>query len=143
MFDVQTTKGDISLDVPSNVPTRVETIINSGDVHSDIPLVSVGRPGPRGATQRFVGVSGSPGAADRLSIKLMTNRGDIRIRSVAHPVTPPAPPRPPRQPSSPVSPERTGREERMRSILDSLSRGDLSVTDAERMLAELERDQNT
>lgn len=138
-FDVETGKGDITIDVPSNVPTRVETIINSGDVHSDIPLVSVGRPGPKGTTQRLVGVAGSPTVAERLRIKLKTNRGDIRIRSVAQVAPPaqPAPPRPPR-PAQETVPARPNREERMRSILDALARGDLDVNEAERMLSELE-----
>ncbi|HUG15413.1 MAG TPA: DUF4097 family beta strand repeat-containing protein [Thermomicrobiales bacterium] len=151
-FDAQTGKGDVSIDVPANVPARIEAIINSGDVRSDIPLVSVGRPGPRGTTQRLVGVSGSPSATERLNIKLKTNRGDIRVRAINQPA-PPTPPRPPRAPVPPdqaptariasVAERQPTEEERMRSILDALARGDLSVDAAERALAALERDGST
>jgi hypothetical protein len=156
-FDIATGKGDIFVDVPVGVPIRVEALVNGGDVHSDIPLVSVGRPGPRGTVQRFVGATGSPSVTDRLNVRLRTDRGDIRVRSVAVVSTPPVPPRPrapqppqpPQPPVAPVSfhdqptqrvasPPPPSREERMRAILDALSRGELTITDAERQLAELD-----
>jgi DUF4097 and DUF4098 domain-containing protein YvlB len=157
-FDVATGKGDIAIAVPGGIPVRVEALVNGGDVESDIPLVSVGRPGPRGTIQRFVGVSGAPTATDRLNLRVRTDRGDIRIRSTTGAPVPPSPPRP-RSPQPPVPPQPPAaplgfaeqptqrvapppppsREERMRVILDALSRGELSVSDAERQLTDLER----
>lgn len=185
-FQVASTAGDISIDVPSGTPLRVEALVNGGEVRSDVPLVSVGRPGPRGSTQRFVGVT-DPNAGARLNLRVRTDRGDIRIRSVAglppqpvqpappaapdaptrrlpgvqrspapppQPSVPPIPPSPPRhiRPSRPISgitdaiamPAPAGtaqpsRQERMRDILDALARGEITVTEADRRLAELDR----
>ncbi|HYI15633.1 MAG TPA: DUF4097 family beta strand repeat-containing protein, partial [Thermomicrobiales bacterium] len=81
-FQVASTAGDISIDVPTGTPMRVEALVNGGEVKSDVPLVSVGRPGPRGSTQRFVGVT-EPHAGGRLNLRVRTDRGDIRIRTVA------------------------------------------------------------
>lgn len=114
-FDIATSGGDVSVDVPTGTPLRVEALVNGGDVKSDVPLVSVGRPGPRGSTQRYVGVT-EPNAEARLNLSVRTDRGDIRIRSVAglpsqpsstSPTEPttrlPRTPRPPAPPASPRS----------------------------------------
>lgn len=180
-FQLTTSNGDISVDVPSGTPLRVEALVSGGEVKSDVPLVSVGRPGPRGSTQRFVGVS-EPNAVARLNLRVRADRGDIRVRTVAGlptqpstapappsspaapttrilrtpraPMTPPTPPRPvrPGRPASPVSgisdaivmpapaERRATREQRMKAVLDDLASGAITVSEAERRLAELERE---
>jgi hypothetical protein len=91
-YDIETHSGNIMLDVPYGAPMRVEALVSSGEVRSDVPLVTVGRPGPRGSTQRYVGGT-TPGDEPRMSLRLKTDRGDIRVRAV-HTVVPPAPPIP-------------------------------------------------
>lgn len=158
-FDLETASGDIMVELPSGVPVRVEALVNGGDVRSDVPLVSVGRPGPRGSTQRFVGVT-DPQAGARLNVRVKSDRGDIRLRSVAGlpggviptpPAPPPAPPVPPRLQVPFTSPDATTtpipmqppatpaatRDQRMRAILDRLSRGELTIDEADRLLAEI------
>jgi DUF4097 and DUF4098 domain-containing protein YvlB len=184
-FQLISANGDVSVDVPSGTPLRVEALVSGGEVRSDVPLVSVGRPGPRGSTQRFVGVT-EPHAGRRLNLRVRSDRGDVRIRSVAGlpsqpiastspsssnaptsriprapgtprmPMTPPVPPRParPARPASPVSgitdaiampaPDtrrQPSREARMRAILNALANGTMTVSEADRRLAELEREE--
>ncbi|MBA2451682.1 MAG: DUF4097 family beta strand repeat protein [Chloroflexia bacterium] len=129
-FSFDTGKGDIHVDLPSDLALRVE-ILATGDVQSDVPLVSVGRPGPRGSTKRLVGVSDGGDAAKRANVRLKTGRGDVQLRTVRVPAPPPSPKPPPKA--------ETDREERSRVILEALSRGDLSVSEAERLLAALDR----
>jgi DUF4097 and DUF4098 domain-containing protein YvlB len=148
-FNAETAKGDISMDIPIGAPVRVEALVNGGTVRSDIPLVSVGRPGPRGTVQRFVGVS-DPNAEDRINVRVKTDRGDIRLRSTAKAPEAPAPPatpvpaQPPK-PFSPFSPDAdtqrspiVTREQRMRAILDNLSRGAITIEEADMQLNALE-----
>lgn len=152
-YDVETTNGDISLHVPVDTPLRIEALVNGGDVRSDIPLVSVGRPGPRGSTQRLVGGT-NPSAGPRLNLRVRADRGDIRIRAVRYAPQAPAAPRapaapdapttpiPPRPPAPPTPPEpptpKTEREERMQAILESLASGSLSVAEAEKLIEALD-----
>lgn len=153
-FSAESTTGDIIIDLPAGAPVRVEALITGGDIRSDIPLVSVGRPGPRGATQRYVGVS-DPAAVERIDLRLKAERGDIRLRLLpAAPPVPPAPPAPPTPPSPPQMDDGArnlaadaatarvpllSREQQMRAILDALARGEVSVAEADRMLKALER----
>jgi hypothetical protein len=102
-FDVETHSGNISLDVPYGAALRVEALVTSGEVRSDVPLVTVGRPGPRGSTQRYVGGT-TPGADPRMSLRLKTDRGDIRVRAVHSAVVPPPPPPPSPSPDAPTAP---------------------------------------
>lgn len=103
-FDIETHSGNIMLDVPYGAPMRVEALVASGEVRSDVPLVTVGRPGPRGSTQRFVGGT-TPGTEPRMSLRLKTDRGDIRVRAIHTVVAPPpAPPPPASRPSTPAPP---------------------------------------
>ncbi len=162
-FSAETGSGDISFDLPGGVPVRVEALIAGGEIHSDIPLVSVARPGPRGATQRYVGVS-DPSATERIDLRLKAGRGDIRVRlprNARRSVSPPRVPEPPVPPTPPVSPDlpdlptvaspgqpeaTTTRvrvltdEQQMRAILDALSRGEVSVSEADQMLKALGTD---
>ncbi|RIK43424.1 MAG: hypothetical protein DCC58_09605 [Chloroflexi bacterium] len=166
-FDLETHSGNIILDVPYGAPMRVEALVTSGEVRSDVPLVTVGRPGPRGSTQRYVGGT-TPGDDLRMNLRLKTDRGDIRVRAV-HAVVPPSPPAPPAQPSQPMAPTTheaatvavhqsstptpattaepivapapkplTEREQRMQAILQALADGTLSIAEAERLLQALD-----
>lgn len=125
-----TKHGTISLSLPEDQATRVELLVTSGSVRSDIPLVEVGRPGPRGTTRRYVGVSDSS-ATERVLVRAQTTRGDIRIRLV-----------PMDEPKSETrSAERqTSSEERRRRVLEALSQGKLTVEEADVLLAAIERE---
>jgi hypothetical protein len=126
-FRFATGRGSIALDIHEDQPARVELIVNRGTAQSDIPLVEVGRPGPRSSTRRYVGVSDSS-EMERILIRARTNRGDIRVRSVeaGHEQTP----------SSPAS----ERDRRRRAILEALARGRLTAEEADVLLAAMERE---
>jgi hypothetical protein len=137
-YDIETSGGDISIQVPLGLPARVEVLVNSGDVRSDIPLVTVGRPGPRGSTQRLVGGT-NPGDGERINLRIRTDRGDVRLRAVRPaPSAPPPPPAPPRPapPPPPIVPANE-REERMQTILNAVAGGSLSIAEAEKLLEAL------
>jgi hypothetical protein len=129
-FTFDTGRGDIRVDLPNDLNMRVE-VLATGDVQSDVPLVSVGRPGPRGTVKRLVGVSDGVTAGARVNVRLRTKRGDVGVRLVRV------------QPRVEVTPqaadEEMDREEQARVILEALSLGDLSVSEAERLLAALDR----
>ena len=163
-FSASTSSGDISIDVPGGTAMRVEALVSGGDVRSDVPLVSVGRPGPRGSVQRFVGVS-DPNATERLNLRVKADRGDIRIRRVAAmPSAPfaPQPPQPSPPPQAPTPPAPVdqaipmgapggfvssdaptarvpgiSRDQQMRTILDALARGEITVEEADRRIADV------
>jgi hypothetical protein len=77
-FSVQSGHGDITVSVPHEAPFRVEVVVQ-GEVRSEIPLVSVGRPGPRGALQRFVGVN-THGDGERPTVYVKATHGDVGVR---------------------------------------------------------------
>jgi hypothetical protein len=127
--------GDVVVETPNDVPARAEILITSGDVSSDIPLVEVGRPGPRGVVRRYVGAT--DGADDeRVLIRLKTDRGDIRLRSV--PMSPADPGASARRDTvvtqTAARPAERRRDESVRIILEALARGDLSPREAETLL---------
>jgi hypothetical protein len=124
-WDLKTTQGDIRLSLPADAQVRLDAATRQGDLHSEIPLVRVARPGPesrRGG--RLVGTMGTAETA-RAEISLATLHGDIEIvrgkatrrapaaQSAANqpgqawqmpPVTPPVPPVPPIPPTPPIPP---------------------------------------
>jgi hypothetical protein len=127
-FRFATTRGNILLDINEDQPARVELIVNRGAVQSDIPLVEVGRPGPRSTTRRYVGVSDSSDT-DRVLIRARTNRGDIRVRTYDAPR------------ETPTSQTRASdRDRQRRAILEALARGKLTTDEADILLAALTRD---
>ena len=130
-FKFVTSKGDISVQIPDDQPARVELIVNSGDATSDIPLVEVGRPGPKGSTRRFVGVSGGSDD-DRILLRAKTGSGDISVRTVPMATSS----------GAPVSGEEElpSSEERTRKVLDALAKGDISIEEADMLIAAIERE---
>ncbi len=130
-YSFETSRGDIMIDIPDNQPARVELLSGSGSVTSDIPLVEVGRPGPRGATRRYVGVSAG-GDRDRILVTARTHRGDLRVRT-----------RPQETASAPrraASSSGKSRDERRKAVLEALSQGKLNVEEAHVLLAAIERE---
>lgn len=126
-FRFATTRGNIMLDISDDQPTRVELIVNRGTVQSDIPLVEVGRPGPRSTTRRYVGVSDSS-ETERVLIRARTNRGDIRVRT--HDAS--------REAARQARPG--DRDRKRKAILEALAQGKLTPDEADILLAALERD---
>lgn len=125
-----TNHGAVSLSLPDDQAVRVELLVNSGSVRSDIPLVEVGRPGPKGSTRRYVGVSDSS-AIERVLVRAQTGRGDVQVRMIPM--------------DEVVREERDSagwdtREERRRKVLEALAQGKLSVDEAHVLLAAIERD---
>ena len=128
-FSFETERGDADVAVPSDLNLRVE-LLATGDVHSDVPLVSVGRPGPRGTIKRFVGVLDGPGNAPRTDVRVSTKRGDVNVR-LARVL--------PRDDAPDVDDkDDMDRDEQARVILEALARGDLSVNEADRLLRGLD-----
>jgi DUF4097 and DUF4098 domain-containing protein YvlB len=150
---VETGEGDISFEVPRDLPLRVEIVTGDGDVESDLPLVSVGRPGPRSAARRFVGATaGSDG--ERIEVTLKTGSGDVVLR-VAGPAARPGPGRgdagtapsvagesvPAPASATPAAPDAASRpsDAEVRAILEALERREVSVAEAELLLDALAR----
>ncbi len=131
-FTFETGRGDIHVEVPADLALRVE-ILATGDVQSDVPVVSVGRPGPRGTTKRLVGVRDGGDAGARANVRLKTGRGDVALRTVTMAAPKGAP--------HPETQSEVDRDERARVILEALARGELNVAEAERLLAALDRSQ--
>lgn len=132
-FEFESGRGDVAIDLPDDLNLRVEVLM-TGEIHSDVPLVGVGRPGPRGSTKRFVGVRDV--AADdspRVGVKVRTKRGDASIRLVN--VEPRAEPQP-----APVDLglDTVAREEQAGVVLEALASGALTVAEAERLLEGLD-----
>ncbi|MEZ4570596.1 MAG: hypothetical protein R2849_09775 [Thermomicrobiales bacterium] len=126
-FRFKTARGNISIEVPEDQPARVELILNRGSVQSDIPLVEVGRPGPRSSTRRYVGVSDSSDA-DRILIRALTQRGDIQVRQASAA----------REQAQPGG--TSTRERQRRQILEALAQGRITADEADILLAAMERE---
>lgn len=132
-FTFDSGRGDIAVDLPNDLNLRVEVLM-TGDIHSDVPLVGVGRPGPRGTTKRFVGVQDTAKTSSpRVGVKVHTKRGDATIRLVK--VEPRV--QEERAPAAP-SLDTVAREEQARVVLEALATGALTVEEAERLLEGLD-----
>lgn len=85
-YRVECGSGDVVFHLPTDVPLRVEATVKTGQVWSEIPLVSVGRPGPQSSAKRYVGVANElPRAAlggpdtPRVDVQIQSGRGNIDL----------------------------------------------------------------
>jgi len=79
-YELTTTMGGITLELPKDVRARVDAATSFGKVHSDVPLVQVGRSGPMGfGGVRMVGSMGE-GEPD-VEVSLRTSKGSINLHS--------------------------------------------------------------
>ncbi len=144
-WDVRTGKGDLALRVPARA-ARIEAFTRHGQVSSDLPQVKAARPGPASRHGgRFISVSGDEPRAD---ILLETGHGDISIRLAGAPLQAPATtevihavaelvPAVPEIRTPTIVPQTDSKATAL-AVLESLSRGELSVTEAEALLRSLE-----
>jgi hypothetical protein len=148
-----TGSGTVALGIPRDLSARIEAFTSSGDIDTELPLVSVGQRGPKSRrSRRQVGSVGS--GEPRADVSVRTSSGDIRLHWLQAVATepipmpppvpevpvPPTPPTPPTVPGGPAdaapdvgteSPTPNDTE----AILESLSRGEISVDEAEALLA--------
>ncbi len=76
---VETSHGNIHLSLPSDTQARLDAATRQGDIHSEVPLVRVARPGPEA---RFGGrMVGTIGALEAITsqISLAASHGNINI----------------------------------------------------------------
>lgn len=144
-WDVRSGKGDLSVRIPARA-ARIEAATRHGDISSDLPQVKAARPGPaspRGG--RFISVLGDE---PRAEILLDTGHGDIKVRVAGAPVQAPATtewihavaepvPAVPEIRTPMIVPQSDPKATAL-AVLESLSRGELSVTEAEALLRSLE-----
>jgi DUF4097 and DUF4098 domain-containing protein YvlB len=151
-WEVRTGKGDLSLALPTTAAARIEAATRHGSVRSELPQVKVARPGPvsqhGGRTIMVIGDE------PRAEIRLETTKGDIGVRSAGLTATTVLVERPPAgketavqypvrvetsvEPSS-IAQSLPQKGSAM-SILESLSRGEISVDEAEELLRLLEEE---
>jgi len=150
-FEMHSGRGDLVAMLSPEANVRFEAVTSSGDLRSDVPGVRVGRPGPvPKAGGRLVGVMGD----GRAHLSLKTGRGDVRIRlKKGHakrrrpsPVSGPSveaegvgaiPQEPSAEPSAEAASSPPLEEATVLQILNALQRGEISVEEAERLLADL------
>ena len=143
-WQIKTGKGDIVLKLPGGASARVEAATRHGDIRSDLPQVKVGRPGP--ASQHGGRTIIVLGDEPRAEVTLETGKGDIAVRAggpmpvaVGQPVAvaevgaPGALELAPSQPAPATRTTPPGRDVTM-GVLESLSRGEISVDEAELLL---------
>lgn len=145
-WDVRTGKGDLSLRIPARA-VRIEAATRHGDLRSDLPQVKAARPGP--ASQRGGRSISVLGDEPRAEILLDTGHGDISVRVDGAPLQAPVttewaiaetiltPAVPATQKMSIATPQPDTKATAL-AILESLSRGELGVDEAEALLRSLE-----
>lgn len=121
-----TGSGDISIAVPRDIKARIEVTTARGSIDSEVPLIAVGKRGPRSPLgRRLVGSIGEGDDEVRAEISVRSIRGDVSITwlhggtaqrswaaqrpaiSAPPPApTPPPPPTAPRPPEAPAAPTR-------------------------------------
>ena len=130
--ELETSMGAIVLELPANIAARVDAQTAFGAVHSDFPLVRVGRSGPMG----FGGVRmvGSIGVADpAIDISLRSSKGSLTLRGRSSaPLQPPIVERPPAPPIQPRQPEQGATLQ----LLEALARGEITPAEAEDRLSQ-------
>ncbi|HSN76073.1 MAG TPA: DUF4097 family beta strand repeat-containing protein [Anaerolineae bacterium] len=152
-WEVRTGKGDLALALSATAAARVEAATRHGSVRSELPQVKVARPGP--VSQHGLRTIVVIGDEPRAEIRLETNKGDISVRVAGVPSTAVAVAleRQPaamgaetlyavrvEQPVQPMLVAEKGSDKRSAlTILESLSRGEISVDEAETLLRSLEQ----
>ena len=142
---MRTGKGDLSVRIPARA-ARVEAATRHGDISSDLPQVKAARPGP--ASQRGGRTISVLGDEPRAEILLETGHGDISVRLAGAPLQAPATTEwihavaelVPAAPAirTPTIVQQADPKATALAVLESLSRGELSVTEAEALLRSLE-----
>ena len=143
-WEVRTGKGDLSMRIPARA-ARIEAATRHGDISSDLPQVKAARPGP--ASQRGGRSISVIGDEPRAEILLETGHGDISVRVAGAPLQAPAPtawnaiaepvPAVPATTTPTIVPQSDPKATAL-AILESLSRGELTVAEAEALLRSLE-----
>ena len=144
-WDVRTGKGDLSVRIPARA-ARIEAFTRHGQVSSDLPQVKAARPGP--ASQRGGRSISVTGDEPRAEILLETGHGDISVRLAGAPLQAPVTtewihavaelvPAAPEIRTPTIVPQADSKTTAL-AVLESLSRGELSVTEAEALLRSLE-----
>ena len=142
-WNVRTGKGDLSVRIPAQA-ARIEAATRHGDISSDLPQVKAARPGP--ASQRGGRSISVMGDEPRAEILLETGHGDISVRLAGTPLQAPATieraiaepvPAAPEIRTPTITPQGDPKATAL-AVLESLSRGELSVTEAEALLRSLE-----
>lgn len=137
-YDLSSGMGGITVELPDDAQARVDAQTGFGQVHSDFPLVRVGRSGPLGfGAVRMVG---SIGTGDpQVELALRSGKGDLVLRRAVTPSRLPAPPRPPAPPDAPPAGRAPGNSaasyDSTLSILESLARGEITPAQAEDLLS--------
>jgi hypothetical protein len=156
---IETAHGDINLSLPANAQARLDVATRHGSIHSDVPLVRVGRPGPEARYGgRMVGTMGKSDA-DTAEISLVAMHGDIQVDVESAPspytgkqafqYTPAQPAAAPavgatvtesaaaEQTAPAMEHAGTSEQSTEMAILQSLSEGKISAAEAEQLLRNL------
>ncbi|WP_053960562.1 DUF4097 family beta strand repeat-containing protein [Sulfobacillus thermosulfidooxidans] len=121
-------RGDINVEIPTDLACRIEASTDLGRIISHLDLVEVNNPGPaRG--HRLVGRIGTGSGG---VITLHTRKGDISLSQY------PAPVETADEPTNPAADPRDPRA----VILEKLQQGIITVEEAAALLDQLEGDQN-
>lgn len=134
-YEISTGMGAIRLALQPNTGVRIDAQTSFGQVHSDFPLVRVGRSGPMGfGGVRMVGSTVE--AESPVEVSLRSGKGDIEVRlapvsRAAAPSPPPTAPGPEGDGSVVAAPESDG----TLAILEAVARGEISPEEADRLLA--------
>jgi hypothetical protein len=131
-YEMVTDMGAIDLELPATIKARVDAQTSFGQIHSDFPLVRVGRSGPLGfGGVRMVGSIGE--GEPEVDIALRSSKGKISLhrRRDSGPAgtgttTERRAPAPPGEPAPTM--------DSTLAVLEALARGDISVDEADELL---------
>jgi hypothetical protein len=148
VWSIDTRHGDIELGLPADAEARLDVATRHGEIRSDFPLVRIGRPGPEARHgRRMVGAIGRSENPSQISLSAM--RGDIVIRRMTEtsgdtqkkdseagvPSEGAAAPTVVAEPAPAGAGDQAPPADDPRlAILESLSRGEITVEEAARLL---------
>jgi DUF4097 and DUF4098 domain-containing protein YvlB len=128
-WSLRAVHGDVHLSLPANASARLDAATRHGDICSEIPVVRVARQGPetyRG--QRMVGTIGAKAEGEVPELRISVMNGDIDIKSQSSVHAPSV---------STVNASAGPRYRTQLEVLQALSRGQINVDKAERLLSTL------